>query len=189
MTWAQLSEAVGIKPAVLIGLSTGSISPFKENGEMRKGIQSLIEYLDVEFEDVFPRYFCRLNKAEESMCNLELVISEHTLRAAIDPEQHLINAEYVDQLKKLDDLKPRSFEVLKLRLNGYNYEDIGYKYNVTNTTVHVELHKMLERSNILPEEAHSRLSTVVEKRKKEEERKQREERKSEERLRKLRINW
>lgn len=106
LTHNELSNLSGVPKTTICGLASGMLSPIheggKHKGQPKQAAKKLALALDVSFEDLFPRYFCRIDPQHNFT---DEQIQDLVGARPIDGIAHFEDMEYVQRI--LSHLTPR----------------------------------------------------------------------------------
>jgi transcriptional regulator with XRE-family HTH domain len=137
MTVKELCEAVGTDPTTYCALNNGMASPLYERGPKRNEpkpvVRSLLRFFDVELEDLFPRYACKMPD-QRWLTKDQLTGITHG--RAGDPFQEIEDREYIGWLIRYElfysrgqgSLESRKRRIMALRLyywEGMSLREVG----------------------------------------------------------------
>lgn len=111
---AEMALAIGIPLYVYSGFENMSRSPVKTSGEWTQYALVTSEYFDCQAEEIFPPNLLKIEKPKSvkkiDFTDLRLLLSDHSQRASVGSEQHLIES---SKERTMDFLTNRSVSLLR----------------------------------------------------------------------------
>ena len=150
----ELCERANVSIGAYGNLNNGMTSPLFENRLNSDGtnikpiVQRLANVLNVDVEDLFPRYFYRITNQD---IDLHTVLEEvHPNLKMVNPEEQVIHMQLRESLIKcLMTLSPREERVIAsvfgLKDPQMTFSDLAKVHNVTSTTIYQIFKKGMNR--------------------------------------------
>jgi len=137
LTFTELAEMTGATQATIFRLAQGSVSPFKQGGEVKEYVELLCEVLGASFFEIFPYEKCFIGGIGELLYDqiINETIGNYTLRSTgYSYEQRCLYNEVNALLN--DALPTRSVQILiKVIGYGYEYKEVGEEHSLTGTMI------------------------------------------------------
>lgn len=132
LTLRELGEIVGLTPSQITDLNAGIQSPLfergKRAGKIKPQVLGMCKLFDCTPGELFPRYFCEIQRATPSKQELaKAAESTYLHKATKDPLEILIEKDTINNiLQRL----PNNLRVVYIMYNafGCTYDDIGKVY-------------------------------------------------------------
>jgi len=132
LTHKELAEKAGVHRGITSYFASGTESPLYVNPRNRESAikpaaQKIADALNVSFEDLFPRYFCKLNLEQGFLeCQLQNLI----MMRPIDGFEMIERRDLLEKL--MSSLTPREKKAIKsIFWEGETLEEAGEKLGVT----------------------------------------------------------
>lgn len=130
LTWNELSQRLDISIGSLFRLSNGSVSPLTQGNNITKSARKICQFFNVDFEDMFPRYFCKITGPDNSeMVSLTSCKTEtYDMKINIYGKTKVLRKCF-QAAKKIDPIKYRLF--IRHYILGEPSTVLGRKYGMS----------------------------------------------------------
>ncbi|MBQ3060226.1 MAG: hypothetical protein IJD16_07955 [Desulfovibrio sp.] len=110
LTSKELSEKTGVNIRQIYSLANGSEQPvYEKDGSLKSAAKKLCDFFKVGPAELFPRYICKINRAEKFDIDTYITFSETVAR---DPCEILIQKEYISKIISSANLTKKEFLIL-----------------------------------------------------------------------------
>lgn len=145
LTWAELAEKVGSYPGEISGLSSGIRSPVNSKGGISPTAQKLVAFFGVDFDELFPRYFCRIKPQE-----IELEFTGDIESFSDNENDYIEIGDLLEKIKNTKKITKRNKQALFMYFGliggrPHTYREIGEKLGISHEMARLHVMKSIRR--------------------------------------------